>query len=66
LIELQIDIAQHRFWGTGESLGHVLHDIGVLRGHRVVLREFSREWDLQAQIGNGAGKGKLDLALSQR
>ena len=41
LIKLQIDIAQNRLLGTGERLGHVFHDIGVLRGHGSFLSSVS-------------------------
>ena len=41
LIELQVDVAQHRLGGAGEGLGHVLHHEGVLGGHvRVSVRLF--------------------------
>ncbi len=33
LIELQVDVAQHRLGSAGEGLGHVLHDEGILGGH---------------------------------
>ena len=33
LIELQVDVGEHRLGSAGEGLGHVLHDEGVLSGH---------------------------------
>ena len=41
LIELQVDVAEHRLGRAGEGLGHVLHDISVLGGHGgTLLRGF--------------------------
>ena len=34
LIELQVDVAEHRLGRAGEGFGHVLHHEGVLGGHR--------------------------------
>ncbi len=33
LVELQVDVAEHRLLCTGEALGHALHDVCVLGGH---------------------------------
>ena len=35
LVELQVDVAEHRLLRAGEGLGHVLHDECVLGGHGV-------------------------------
>ena len=58
LIELERDVVQHRLLRAGEGLGHALHDIGVLGGHRMVLRVLGWGKELGAQIGKGRGKGK--------
>ena len=41
LIELQADVAEHRLGSAGEGFGHVLHDVGVLRGHGAGLRNIA-------------------------
>ncbi len=35
LVELQVDVVQHRLLGAGEGLHQVLHDISILGGHGV-------------------------------
>ena len=35
VIELQVDVVEHRLLGAGEGLGHVLHDKCILGGHGV-------------------------------
>jgi hypothetical protein len=42
LVELQVDVVEHRLLRAGEGFRHVLHDVGVLGGHRGSLRETER------------------------
>ncbi len=61
-IELQIDVGEHRLGSTGEGLGHVLHDIGILRGHRAGP-SVTRIGGISAgQIGAGGPAGKPGVA----
>ena len=65
LVELQADVLQHRLLGGGEGLGHALHDIGVLGGHRA---SFGSDWRVvdcarvaRVQIGRARHTGKPQL-----
>ena len=48
VIELQVDVAQHRLLGAGEGLGHVLHHKCILGGHGVAY--FLRMRDLTRAV----------------
>ena len=53
VVELQVDVAEHRLLGAGEGLGHVLHDISILGGHGVAA--FLRSaGELPRQLGDRA------------
>ena len=64
LVELQVDVAEHRLVRTGKGLGHVLHDESVLGGHRAKVLRMELELrargpgSFAAQIVAPAPRGK--------
>ena len=52
LVELQVDVVEHRLLRTGEGLGHVLHDKSILGGHGVASVLYEANWRVGRQLGD--------------